>query len=84
MRSLFPLARAVPRCARLSLIFIDPLPKVTPIVFVGLLPKNKAEQQALQKSTESSHLGGRVFLIVAGGSILFSIAQATYELIYDV
>lgn len=55
-----------------------------PIVFVGLLPRNKAEQLEMQKSSDSSVLGGKIFVVVAAGSILFSILQAAYELIFDV
>lgn len=58
--------------------------QLSPIVFVGLLPKNKQEQLELQRSTESSARAGMIFVIVAGGSILFTLVQAIYELIYEV
>ena len=49
---------------------------------VWLLPRNKKEQLELQKSSSTSALGGKVFLWVAGLSILFTVVEAIVELIY--
>ena len=57
------------------------LRQVTPMFLVWLLPRNKKEQQELQKSSAASSLGGKVFLWVAGLSILFTIVEAIVELI---
>ena len=37
----------------------------------------------MQKSSESNSLGGAVFLWVTGLSILFTVVEAVWELIYD-
>lgn len=52
------------------------------MALVWLLPRNKKEQQELQKSSDSSSLGGKVFLWAAGLSILFTIVEAAVELVY--
>ncbi|CAB1114355.1 unnamed protein product [Ectocarpus sp. CCAP 1310/34] len=54
---------------------------VTPMFLVWLLPRNKKEQQELQKSSANNRLGGQIFLMVAGLSILFTIVEAVVELI---
>lgn len=54
---------------------------MTPVTLVWLLPKNKKEQQELQKSSETSVLWGKIFLYVTFGSILFTVVESIWELI---
>lgn len=55
--------------------------QVTPMALVWLLPRNKKEQQELQKSSATNRLGGQIFLVTVGLSILFTIVEAVVELI---
>lgn len=54
--------------------------QVAPICVVRLLPRNMKEQQELQQSSDSSPLGGKVFLSMAGLSVLINIVQWVVEL----
>jgi len=52
---------------------------VTPLALLFLLPKDAEEQDALAKSKEKSKVAGMMFLIVLGGSLLWTFCTALYN-----
>jgi len=52
-----------------------------PLLFVGLLPKDKEEQRRLQKSKDGNKWGGVLFLLVLVGSLILVMVQSLVTLL---
>jgi len=53
---------------------------VAPLPFLFLIPKNKADQAELQKSDESSFVGGVIFVGVLAASLLWTAVESAIEI----
>eukprot|EP00611_Tribonema_gayanum_P026411 TRINITY_DN628_c1_g1_i1.p1 TRINITY_DN628_c1_g1~~TRINITY_DN628_c1_g1_i1.p1 ORF type:complete len:571 (-),score=158.14 TRINITY_DN628_c1_g1_i1:865-2577(-) len=64
----------------LKLTLFTSVMQLLPLLLLPLLPANKTEQHAMQRSNDSSWWGGFAFLSVTLGSIAFSMLQPLYEI----
>mmetsp|Transcript_11523 Transcript_11523/g.14959 ORF Transcript_11523/g.14959 Transcript_11523/m.14959 type:complete len:517 (-) Transcript_11523:204-1754(-) len=63
-----------------KLTLLTSIVQVVPIALINLIPGSPAEQKQLQKSDESSAVGGFVFLAVLFVSLLWTVVESIYEI----
>ncbi|CAM9292061.1 unnamed protein product [Choristocarpus tenellus] len=64
------------------LTLLTSLIQVVPLGLIKLLPSSMQQQKAWQESSDSNKWGGSIFLAVTMGSILFTLGQGIWELVY--
>jgi len=64
----------------IKLTILTSLIQMAPLPFIFLIPKDKKEQAQLQKSGESTFLGGLVFVGVLFFSLCWTLVQSFIEL----